>query len=300
MSGGSGTGLAQDATGQEILQALGLTTPQGGSGTGLLQDATLQDIANAISGGFGPGNLPSGVAPVAWYKSGALQTVSGGFLTQWGDSTDNADPAHVLVDRSSQPPAYIASDATYNNMASASFTAASLQFLASGGTGTWATPLAGAAWWVCVGQSDFSTAAQFFFDDFNTLEGWSFITEPQVGYNVVEWLSTGNAEGQALLPSAASQAIPKAPCIFMGQVSADGAQCPIYMNGRGFAGTVLTATNPTTLTGITMGMLSFFAGGGDFLNGKIAEFVVGKGNLTALQTLYLNLYYSNLFGIPLL
>jgi hypothetical protein len=50
-TGGSGTGLAQDATAQAILAKLGLTTPQGGSGTGLCQDATLQVLLANIGGG---------------------------------------------------------------------------------------------------------------------------------------------------------------------------------------------------------------------------------------------------------
>jgi hypothetical protein len=51
---GTGDGLAQDATLQQILLALGGgPIPQGGTGMGLAQDATLQLILLAISGGGG-------------------------------------------------------------------------------------------------------------------------------------------------------------------------------------------------------------------------------------------------------
>lgn len=46
--GGSGTGLAQDATLQAILAKLGVSTPSGGSGTGFAQDASLQALLLAI------------------------------------------------------------------------------------------------------------------------------------------------------------------------------------------------------------------------------------------------------------
>ena len=42
--GGSGTGLAQDATVQQIIKLYGASIPQGGSGTGLCQDASLQAL----------------------------------------------------------------------------------------------------------------------------------------------------------------------------------------------------------------------------------------------------------------
>src|ERR1019366_946214 len=43
-AGGSGTGLAQDATVQAIIALYGVSIPQGGSGTGLCQDASLQAL----------------------------------------------------------------------------------------------------------------------------------------------------------------------------------------------------------------------------------------------------------------
>ena len=58
-TGGTGTGLAQDATAQAILAKLGLTTPQGGSGTGLCQDATLQILLANIGGGGIAGTCPT-------------------------------------------------------------------------------------------------------------------------------------------------------------------------------------------------------------------------------------------------
>jgi hypothetical protein len=51
--GGSGTGLAQDATLQAIIAALGGAVPDGGSGTGLAQDASLQALYDLIAGGGG-------------------------------------------------------------------------------------------------------------------------------------------------------------------------------------------------------------------------------------------------------
>ncbi len=48
-TGGSGTGLAQDATVQQIIKLYGASIPQGGSGTGLCQDASLQALYNLIS-----------------------------------------------------------------------------------------------------------------------------------------------------------------------------------------------------------------------------------------------------------
>jgi hypothetical protein len=50
-TGGSGTGLAQDATLQQINALFGASIPVGGSGTGLCQDASLQALYNLIAGG---------------------------------------------------------------------------------------------------------------------------------------------------------------------------------------------------------------------------------------------------------
>lgn len=52
-TGGSGTGLAQDATVQQIIALYGASIPQGGSGTGLCQDASLQALYTLISGSPG-------------------------------------------------------------------------------------------------------------------------------------------------------------------------------------------------------------------------------------------------------
>lgn len=49
-AGGSGNGVAQDATLQAVLAKLGLSTPQGGSGTGIAQDASLQVLLTVIGG----------------------------------------------------------------------------------------------------------------------------------------------------------------------------------------------------------------------------------------------------------
>jgi len=65
-SPGSDKGLAQDATGQAILAALGVSTPTGGTGIGLFQDATAQAILAALGGGGGVSGLPK-----AFHSTGA-------------------------------------------------------------------------------------------------------------------------------------------------------------------------------------------------------------------------------------
>lgn len=52
-TGGSGTGLAQDATVQQINKLFGASIPVGGSGTGLCQDASLQALYTLIAGSPG-------------------------------------------------------------------------------------------------------------------------------------------------------------------------------------------------------------------------------------------------------
>lgn len=51
MHGGSGTGLAQDATIQAMIGAMGGSPPQGGDGVGAAQDASLQALYTLLSGG---------------------------------------------------------------------------------------------------------------------------------------------------------------------------------------------------------------------------------------------------------
>lgn len=95
-TGGTGTGLGQDATVQQMLKKLGLSIPQGGTGTGLAQDATFQKLLEAIGGGGGSGGIafvyqPGGTASANVYTSWAalytaLSVVAGPKTIQIDDS----------------------------------------------------------------------------------------------------------------------------------------------------------------------------------------------------------------------
>jgi hypothetical protein len=71
--GGTGVGIAQDATLQCIAAAYGLSTPVGGTGVGIAQDATLQAIYAALAdGGAGGGTkLPDAGTGGIWYQNDA-------------------------------------------------------------------------------------------------------------------------------------------------------------------------------------------------------------------------------------
>jgi hypothetical protein len=58
--GGTGTGLAQDATVQAIIALYGASIPQGGTGTGLCQDASLQALYLLIAAQLDGGGSSSG------------------------------------------------------------------------------------------------------------------------------------------------------------------------------------------------------------------------------------------------
>jgi hypothetical protein len=116
MPGGSGTGLAQDATIQAIIAALGGAVPDGGSGTGLAQDASLQALYDLIAGG---GSNPWVTTPASWSVTDwyvnpvtgsdanagtsvgtAVRTIEGGVVAKWGTPTPvlaQTTTIHVLA-----------------------------------------------------------------------------------------------------------------------------------------------------------------------------------------------------------
>ena len=101
MVDGNGRGLAQDATLQAMLVALGVgPPPMGGNGRGLAQDATLQAILAAISGGSGgglrsavifrPGVASAGNAVATWPEVQAAIAAANGAITVYIDGQNAA------------------------------------------------------------------------------------------------------------------------------------------------------------------------------------------------------------------
>jgi hypothetical protein len=104
-TGGSGTGVAQDATIQAILAKLGASTPQGGSGTGIAQDASLQALLAAITPGssgapsaiiFRPGVATAAPAFETWAEIQTAIAAADDAVVVYVDSSNAA--AHVTAD----------------------------------------------------------------------------------------------------------------------------------------------------------------------------------------------------------
>jgi hypothetical protein len=94
-TGGSGTGLGQDATVQAIIGLFATPTPIGGDGKGVAQDASLQELLAIISGVTPSGNNHwtqsdwyvdpiNGVDTAAGTIGAPVKTVMGGIVAKWG------------------------------------------------------------------------------------------------------------------------------------------------------------------------------------------------------------------------
>jgi hypothetical protein len=88
-TGGSGNGVAQDATLQGMIAKLGGGTPQGGTGTGIAQDATLQALLLLIGSG-------GAVGTIVTVPGGTSYNVKASDVLVKMDSSNGSAPKAVL------------------------------------------------------------------------------------------------------------------------------------------------------------------------------------------------------------
>jgi hypothetical protein len=170
---------------------------------------------------------------------------------------------------------------------------------------TWAVSLSSPFTVVWVGHSNYVDSAEFFFDDWTTLEGASSIAENGGGGSYDLYYSYVTGKGGMLAtnvsdPSFVTRYI-GVPHIFTSNYSSepitaylDGVPAPGAGDSTGGAG------DATTLTGLTLGAYAIHNGGSDGLNGTIAEFAIYSSNLTQHQVGQLHHYLGTRYNITVI
>lgn len=213
-----------------------------------------------------------------WLRADLGVTIATG-VSAWADQSGTGDAnKNVTQATGSKQPTLNASDASYNNKATLSFSSAASQCLVSG---LWSSPLSQPWTVVVVGQDDGTAASQVYVESGSDLAGSNRVLVYQNGTNYE--LNAGVA-----LVADARDANPHG---LIGVVN--GASSRIYHSAR----TAVATGDAGARTPLGATFIGETFVGTAFLNGKIAEVIVWSGALTDAQLVPVWNYISSRYAI---
>jgi|GEM_PF-3453669 len=225
---------------------------------------------------------PTSVAAIKlWLRADLGVTIATG-VSQWNDQSGTGDAnKNVAQATGSKQPTRNTSDAAYNNQTTLSFATASSQELVSG---TWAASLAEPETIFFVGHQIASASPYVFTDDALTTN--LRLMDNNGGGQVLR------AYAGASLNSAVSCAAP-----FVSAVEFNGATSKIYMSAITATVSGSTGVAPANRAGLRLGVQG--GGGGQYLNGKIAEVIIYGSVLSLSDRTAVTNYLGTRYGITI-
>jgi hypothetical protein len=220
-----------------------------------------------VSGQF----LPTQLAGCALWLRADLGITIGTGVSAWADQSGNAH--NVTQGTGAAQPTYTTSDAAYNNKPVLNFASASSQFMQSA---VWGVTLAQPYTVILVGNTD-QTATQFFYDSVSGAESTIDPTTTTIGFFA----------GTQLSPAGSVTS----PCVLA--FIANGGSSSGYKNSSQTA-IVSGAAGSNSMNGTTIGASNVPS---NFINGRIAEFVIYNRALAAADLLTLFKYLGARYGI---
>lgn len=221
---------------------------------------------------------------VLWLRADLGVTIGTG-VSAWADQSGTGDSNKNCTQATgSNQPTRNSSDTAYNNQTTLSFASASSQFLQSG---TWSTaPPTSAATIFVVGNTDGTGARQAFTDGLSAATYGLWNNDNGSETNTVAFFLSAY-----LIKTGASLGSPSAVAV---TCIAGSSSSAIFANAKTALGTGSPGTSSPT--GLTLGA---FAGGGSYLNGKIAEVIIYNSDIGSSNRSLVWNYLGSRYGISI-
>jgi hypothetical protein len=219
--------------------------------------------------------------PVGWWAADSGITLAAGSVSAWASQNGASDATKIVVQAvAGNRPPYTRRNATYNNLPTLTFAAASSHFLSSGAFG--AALVAPLTWYIVAHANDTASPKCFF--DGNTAGARNQFDATAVGETAQFFAGAGAALGVTALT---------APFVGCVTIPAGGAST-IYVNNSQAADGAGLAGNQG-IAGISIGIA--FDGASEPLDGTIAEIILFPSAHSAAQRARVFAYLGQKYGI---